>query len=142
MTIPTIHISSARGMVIFVRAGSWMIEVDSLLEAFLTRDPQYHSSTRYNRWLPSITQPRKLQVTTGTSPGERSQLGKLFMTEILVRPTVICKIQGKVHPITRGCYSIERGGDVSYQIPHIYCLGVIRKTEDEESQPVEQERQG
>lgn len=64
------------------------------------------------------------------------------MTEILVRPTVIRKIQGKVHPITRGCYAIERGGNVSYQIPHIYCLGVIWKTEDEESQPVEQERQG
>lgn len=59
-----------------------MSEVDSLLEGFLTRDAQYHSSTRYNRWLPSITQPRKLQVTTGTSPGEKSA-GKAFKTENL-----------------------------------------------------------
>ncbi len=129
---------------IFVRAGSWINEVDSLLEGFLTRDAQYHSSTRYNRWLPSITQPRKLQITTGTSPREKSA-GKAFKTEIFfggVRPTVICKIQGKVNPITRGCYAIERGGDVFYPIPHIYRLGVICKTEDEESQPVEQGRQG
>lgn len=68
---------------IFVRAGSRMNEVDSLLEGFLTCDPQYHSNTRYNRWLPSITQPRKLQVTTGTSPGEKSA-GKAFKTEISV----------------------------------------------------------
>lgn len=39
MTILTIYISSARGIVIFVRAGSWMDEADSLLESSLTPDP-------------------------------------------------------------------------------------------------------
>lgn len=83
MTIPTIHISSARVIVISVRDGSWMDEVDSLVEGFLTRDPQYHSTTRYSRWLPSFTQPRELHVTTGTSPGEKSA-GKAFETELMV----------------------------------------------------------
>lgn len=136
MIILTIYISSARGIAIFVRYGSWMNEVDSLVEGFLTCDPQYHSTTRYNRWLPSITQPQKLHATTGTSPREKSA-GKAFEAELLVTNGHLRNL----NPITRGCSAVESGGDVLCPIPHIDNLGgIICKTEDEESQPVEQKR--
>lgn len=71
---------------------------------------------------------------------ERSQLGKLQMWSIWL-PSVICEIQGELNPVTRGCSAEESGGDVLCPIHHVDNLGGMNwKTEDEESQPVEQKR--